>query len=1112
MKRWVILGWASLAAGMAAGAAQAADTAAKATGPEKTGPEKVEKLAFGPAPAWVKPLVIPPVDAKADEVAVKLLLQDEQYDLQPAHQTRWFESAYQIQTPQGLAAGRVSLSWNPDFEAPTIHKLLIRRGDKIIDVLASGQTFTVMRRETNLENAVLDGELTASIQPEGLQVGDIIDFSASISGSDPALGRHLETGTATWNGLNIARAHMRAQWPASVPIQLRSTGGLATLKPVKAGGLASVELSQDDLKIVTPPKGAPMRYLYGRSVQISDFSSWSGVADLMGPLFVKAATLPPAGPLQAEVAKLVAISPDPVKRAEAALALVQDRVRYVLLATNDGGLVPADAETTWSRRFGDCKGKTVLLLALLHAVGIDAVPVLVNTQIGDGMDQRLPAVGLFDHVLVRATVSGRTYWLDGTRSGDRSLEKLVVPAFHWGLPLTPGAARLVVMMPPPFTEPQIDALLRLDATAGITLPAQAHAERLLRGDAAVGTNIGLSNMAPVERDKALREFWKAKYDFIEPKTSSFSFDVAARTLKLVMDGTAKMEWNDGWYEMDGVWVGYRADFSRDPGSDPQAPYAVDYPTFVRVREEILLPPGAPAGAFKVFHGEDVDRTVAGVAYKRHTELKNNVFTVVADEHSIALEFPAAEASANQTALRNLYKLNVNLGWTPAYKQTVAEMEASLVATPVTAADFAARAHLQVMRARIDEGIADFGKAITLEPKNVTWLGQRANLYIEKGDNAAARRDLDAATAIDGRNLLILHARGMLATRSGDRKGAIAAYTSAIEIAPSDGYAFAERAWIHHMIGEDDLAAADAAAGIKLLRNAPNLYLLLGNIARARGDKTLALAQADAVTVANPDQGMAWVVAARLHDAYGLHDQALHEIDRALAIKPEPYIYINRSKIRLKNDSAGRLADLEAALKLEPKNIEALLAKAQAQQAARDYTGAVATLSVAQSLHAGDPTFFVLRGIAQAKAGNAALAEKDFTAAHALAKTADALNGLCWEKTIAGVALASALAECNAALVLSPDSSAILDSRGLALLRLDRLDDAIAAYDRALAIHATGASSLYGRAVAEARKGDQARADRDLAAALKANLDVVTDFDGYGVTMPPAKGALATKAP
>src|SRR5207245_7674926 len=40
-----------------------------------------------------------------------------------------------------------------------------------------------------------------------------------------------------------------------------------------------------------------------------------------------------------------------------------------------GGLVPASAETTWSRRFGDCKAKTALLLAILHEFGIEAEPV-----------------------------------------------------------------------------------------------------------------------------------------------------------------------------------------------------------------------------------------------------------------------------------------------------------------------------------------------------------------------------------------------------------------------------------------------------------------------------------------------------------------------------------------------------------------------------------------------------------------------------------------------------------------------------------------------------------------------------------------------------------------
>lgn len=1095
MKYWVILGCAGVAmAGVLASAAGAADPA--------PGAARVEKLAFASAPAWVKPSVIPAPDPKADEVAVKLLLEDEQYDLTPGHQTRWFETALQIQTPQGLSAGMVSLSWNPDFEAPTIHKLLIHRGDKVIDVLASGQTFIVARRETNMENATIDGELTATIQPEGLQVGDILDFSASIAGTDPALGHHVETIAAAWNGINIARAHMRAQWPASLPVQLRSTGGVATLKPVKAGGIASVELSLDDLKIVTPPKGAPPRFQYGRSVQISDFSSWSGVADLMGPLFVKAATIAPASPLHAEIAKIKALSPDPVKRAEAALALVEDRVRYVLLATNDGGLIPADADTTWSRRFGDCKGKTVLLLALLHGVGIDAVPVIVSTDTGDGMDQRLPAVTLFNHVIARVTIGGRVYWLDGTRSGDKSLDALVVPNFHWGMPLIPGNSKLVAMVPPPFAQPVADISLRIDATAGITLPAPAHAERLLRDDEAIGNNLSISNMTPVDRDKALRDFWKSKYDFIEPKATSYSFDPAARTLKLVMDGTAKMEWNDGFYEADGVWVGYRADFSRDPGQDQSAPFAVSYPDHSRTRETILLPP--EGGDFTLYHGADVDATVAGIVYKRHAELKGNVFTVEEEEKSVTPEFPASEAPAAQEKLRDLFKQTLYVHKPAHYSLTKAEVDAQLSVTPTTAAGFLERGNMLFNRMQLAEAISDFDHALALDPKNAAALGERGAAYALKGNAVAATRDLDAAVAIDPRNAMVFRARGLMAMEAGKSRDAIAAFTTSLEIEPGNGYALEQRAQAYHTLGQDDLAAADAAAGIKASSKSTNLYLLLANIARIRGDRAEAFRQVDALIAANPGDPVSYVIASKIRNAFGQRAAAMQDLDRAIAIKPAAYIYINRSMVREKTDYAARLADLDAALRLSPRDLDVLLIKAQIQQDQHDYAAAVATLTTAQTLHGNESGILVLRGVAQMKAGNAALAEKDFADAHALAKTAAALNDLCWTKSTAGVALASALAECDAALVLSPDASAILDSRGFALLRLDRLDDAIVSYDRALAARPTAAASLYGRAVAEARKGDFARAETDMRAALKVNPDVRTEFETYGVTMPEAK--------
>jgi hypothetical protein len=171
------------------------------------------------------PAVVPADDGKNGDAAVKVLLRDEQDDLQPGHVTNYVESVYKLQTAQGLPAGAVSFAWDPATQTATVHKLQIRRGAQVIDVLAGGQSFTVVRRETNLENAVLDGQLTASIQPEGLQVGDIVDLAVSITTSDPALGRHVEYAGAAWNGVPMARTHFRARWPSSTPcISSRAAG------------------------------------------------------------------------------------------------------------------------------------------------------------------------------------------------------------------------------------------------------------------------------------------------------------------------------------------------------------------------------------------------------------------------------------------------------------------------------------------------------------------------------------------------------------------------------------------------------------------------------------------------------------------------------------------------------------------------------------------------------------------------------------------------------------------------------------------------------------------------------------------------------------------------
>ena len=120
-------------------------------------------------------------------------------------------------------------------------------------------------------------------------------------------------------------------------------------------------------------------------------------------------------PIRHEAEQIAKKYIEPMERARAALKLVQNDIRYIYIGLGAGNLTPASAEETWQRRYGDCKGKTTLLLALLNELGIDAKAVLVNNQgADDGINDRLPNPGMFDHVLVKAQIDGKTYWMDGT--------------------------------------------------------------------------------------------------------------------------------------------------------------------------------------------------------------------------------------------------------------------------------------------------------------------------------------------------------------------------------------------------------------------------------------------------------------------------------------------------------------------------------------------------------------------------------------------------------------------------------------------------------------------------------------------------------------------------
>lgn len=1049
----------------------------------------------GPPPSWVKPPSLP-AQAPPDEAPARLLLRSYQLRFTPGSSEMYVENFIRVQTPEGLRAmGNVTLPWKPDTDVLTVHKVRLLRGERVIDLLADGQKFEVLRRENNLEYAALDGVLTAALQPAGMEVGDIVNLAFTLR-RESSLIPMTELALFDLAQLPAKRLELRASWETGTALRWRASEDVKGAREQRAGAGRELVWNVDNLEPLRQPTNVPARFWRFPLIEFSTYRSWNDVSRVLAPLYAKAATLAAESPLKAEARAIAAASTDPVARIEAALRLSQDRVRYVFLGMGDGNLNPASADTTWERRFGDCKGKTVLLIALLRELGIESEAVLVSTRGGDALEGRLPALGAFDHVMVRARVDGHTYWLDGAGSGSWRRGDLVTPNYYWGLPLSVHGETLAPMRAEPAAEPSLVTSTEIDAHEGLFIDAPFKAEVRIRGAAAAMLRAQLAQLTPANREPGLRDYWKSQYDFVEPKTVTSEFDENTGVMVLRMQGTAVMDWGGFRYTTDGMRVGWRVDFAREPGINADAPFVLEHPEYSVTRQRIVL----PAGASFTTDGADYELTLAGHRYSRHSRITERVFTGEVISRSLQPEISAQEARAAEKQLNDMWKDRLDIV-TKGYRATDADISALRKRKYTERADLVWRGNLFLDRGDYDAAFTDFEAAVQADPKSASALAHRGLAHYWKRRSKEARADFDAALVLDAQNAVALRGIGALLRDRRDYRGAIDSFSRSLRSDPDNTFALAYRAYAHSMLEENDAALADAATVIRLQPTYLEMYDLRAWLLTARGEEAKALAELDAMFAANPDNLRAHWLASHNYSRLGRYADAVRSMDKMVLDKPSVANYRKRAEVRDPADVAGRLADIDAGLALDADSVDLqylraeVLAQSGDHKAAADIYGRRLVkergLTEQRRLH-------ILRGLELYKLGDKLTAHQELNAALADGADGDSYNHFCWYVGVARVELESALAACDKAISFAPKDAAYLDSRGLVLLQLGRLDEAVASYDAALAQKPSLPASLYGRGIAKKRRCQCTDGDADLRAGARGDPAVKRMFAEAGL--------------
>jgi transglutaminase-like putative cysteine protease/tetratricopeptide (TPR) repeat protein len=404
--------------------------------------ERAEKafVRHAPAPAWVLPS--PPLPP-APDAPYSLRLSDVQFHVDDRPST-YVHRAFTARDAAALdALGNLELSVQPDYETLTLHRLVVHRNGNAYDRLDSAD-IRFLQRERGLEQGVYSGRVTVAMVVPDLRAGDTLEVEYTTVGANPVFeGKFMEA--AFWDAAQpTAYRRVVLNTPVGRQVAHRLIGTASGMVPrisrSEREGRQLLVFEGADMPAPLIDANTPADVQDARWLQFSEYASWSDVDAWALRLFQ--ADVAPAALDRAMAAARRA--PTQEKAAVAALEFVQDEIRYLSLSLGENSHRPARPAEVLQRRYGDCKDKSLLLLTMLRALGIQADPVLVPARLHKGLDQYLPSPMLFDHAIVRLTIDGKTYFVDPTRQGQHgALASLGQPlAGADVLVVRPGATRL----------------------------------------------------------------------------------------------------------------------------------------------------------------------------------------------------------------------------------------------------------------------------------------------------------------------------------------------------------------------------------------------------------------------------------------------------------------------------------------------------------------------------------------------------------------------------------------------------------------------------------------------------------------------------------------------
>jgi len=343
---------------------------------------------------------------------------------------------YKVLTQRGADGwSDLSVTWEPWHEVrPTFHARVITP-DSAVHPLDSN-TVTDAPAKENEDNVFSDRRVMRAPLP-AIAHGSLVEEEETSTETSPFFGAGSLQRFYFGRSAPVQHARLVLDAPSSLPLRY-NLQLLSDLQPqrVESDGRVRITFDHgpldpfDDAQYFLPSDVPAYP-----NVAFSTGNSWQQVAEEYGKIVDK--QIAPAD-LKSVVARLIAGKNSRDQKTAAILQYLDREVRYTGVEFGDAAVVPHSPTETLSRKYGDCKDKAVLLVAMLRVANIPAYIALLNVGTRLDMPLDLPGMGMFDHAIV--FVPGPPdLWIDATDEYARLGQLPVSDQERLALVTRPGA-------------------------------------------------------------------------------------------------------------------------------------------------------------------------------------------------------------------------------------------------------------------------------------------------------------------------------------------------------------------------------------------------------------------------------------------------------------------------------------------------------------------------------------------------------------------------------------------------------------------------------------------------------------------------------------------------